>query len=280
LEQMNLYLSDCLLIENQNEKENCLEDRCSYVKSGFDKFALFSAHLLSKKPDPKVDDETKDGGRLTTVNKENAKSILKKMASQDVKRVFANIKTFNTYVSTVLMRCEIYRVMKKQYPQLSTGSKDRKKKVTDIFDVLDPKANDWNVKERVLDYLENSFYVIHMAHLTTEPKVEAVGVDRDESKAKSKFKRQSKRKLQCRFKMNDYFGDTCDKEYGTEETELKEDVAMEVCKYLIEDEREEFDKSVDLKPIIAHTNFFEMKKLLQKLYAGPRKETTIKLKID
>ena len=271
LNQMNLYLSDCLLIENQDDRENCLEDRCSYVKSGFGKFALFSDHLLSVEPDPNVDDETKDGARLTPVNKENAEKIIKKMSSQDVKRVFANIKTFNSYVSTVLMKCEIYRVMKKQYPKPSTGSKERKKKVADIFDVLNPKANEWNVKERVLKYLENSFYVVYMSHLTTQPKVEAVGAERDESQAKSTFKRQSKRKVQCRFKMNEYFGDTCDKEYGTDQTELKEDIAMLICKWKIDDEQKQFEKSVDLKPIIAHTNFFEFKKMLATLYAGPKK---------
>ena len=271
LQQMNLYLSDCLLIEDKAVKERCLEDRCSYVKSGFEKFALFSEHLLSVKPDPAVGENVKDKTRLSPVNKKNAQEILKKMSSQDVKRVFANINTFNTYVSTVLMRCEMYRVLKKQYPDPSKGSK-KKEDVDDIFDILDSKANDWNVKDRVLNYLENSFYVVYEAHLSTKPKVEAVGYVRDALQDKTKFTRKSRRMLQCRFKMNDYFSDICDKEYHTDVTEMDEELAEQGCDMMIKLEKKEFAESVDLSKIISHTNFFEMRNLLLKLYQGPKEE--------
>jgi len=270
LNQMNLYLSDCLLIEDKDVKERCLEDRCSYVKSGFEKFALFADQILAVDPEPLATNKEERRKK----NRANAKKILSTMNSQDVKRVFANIKTFNTYVSTVLMRCEIFRIIKKEYPAVSKGSKEENKKVDDIFDFLNPNANEWELKDKVLNYLENSFYVIYEAHMSTEPTVVADGFDRDESKSKTKIRRKSKRKVQCRFKMNIYFGDVCDKEYETEHTSLKDDEASEMCQDRMTEEKEDFDKSVELPKIIAYVNFFGMKNLLTNLYNGPKGKHT------
>ena len=275
LNQMNLYLSDCLLIEDKDTKERCLEDRCSYVKSGFKKFALFADQLLAVDPTTRVDEngKVKKLSEIEAVNRANAKKILAAMNSQDVKRVFANIKTFNTYVSTVLLRCETYRVIKKQYPALTVKSKADNKQVNDIFDFLNPNENEWNLKDRVLNYLENSYWVLYESYMSTKPVVVADGFDRDESKSKTKIRRKSKRKVQCRFKMND-FGDICDKEYETEKTALTDDQATQMCQTSMEEEKEDFVKSVQLESIIAYMDFFKMKNMLVNLYRGPKEKGT------
>ena len=259
LSQMNLELSDCLLIDDVGKREDCLTSKCSSVKAGFKEFALFADILASSM-------EGTDG-------KTEPDAILKRMNGQRVKRLFANLPMFKSYVSTVLLRCEMYRVIKKQVSVAGDGK--FVSSTLDIFDVLSPTENEWNVEEAVLTYLKSSINVIHDSQKTVDKDVLlGYGWVKDDSKPKTgKIFKKYPMKIQCRFKMNAHFNDICDREYEIkDETSLKDEDVKQFCMETSKMEKISFDQSIDPEKFSNFAKFDQIKEMMETLYKGPEKD--------
>ena len=215
LSQMQLHLSDCLLIKDRSKKGDCLEDRCSYVKAGFKKFALFADKL-------DVAPNSEESIRYLAIKAKFRIVKDKLLNTQEINRVFANLPMFNTYVTTVLLQCDTYRLVKK-FQRNNVPQQDREGK---FFKDLDPKGNEWKVDEKVMTYLVNSLWAIYQAY-KSEAKLIGSGYVKDYRR--QRIGRKHRRKLQCRFQMNSHFKEHCDQEYTTEYTSLTEQKAEELC---------------------------------------------------
>ena len=235
LSEMNLHLSDCLLIADKAKKEDCLHDHCSYVKAGFKKFAIFEDQI--------------NCGQLPTENKMSYAEMInlqrgaknkkfETLTAQEIKRIFANIPMFNTYVSTVLLRCEMHRVLNEQKKTVEK---------TEFFEDMDPYANEWNVKKRVLSYLQFSFAVISLAHKSNATVVQH-GFIKNYDEPKKWRKHQ--RKVQCRFQMSSHFKHYCDKEYPVADTSLTLAQAKETCEEELPEIKRGFDITLDEEKMV------------------------------
>ena len=222
LSQMQLHLSDCLLIKSKERKERCLEDRCSYVKAGFNKFAPFADRLNV------VPGSAKEPIFQNLYIKIKFKDIKDKLLnSQEIKRVFANLPMFNRYVTSVLLQCETYRVIRrlKQNDDQNENIENE-----DNFRGLDSNGNEWKVDEKVNTYLLNSLWAIYEAYKSPAILIESGYVKDYERKGVKKiFAKKHYRKVQCRFQMNSHFKEYCDMEYTTNKLKLTEKEAEEEC---------------------------------------------------
>ncbi|XP_066928448.1 uncharacterized protein [Clytia hemisphaerica] len=260
LSQMNLELSDCLLISDVGKREDCLSSRCSSVKAGFKEFALFSdilsGSLVVSDEEEHVPDQT-----------------LRRMNGQRIKRLFANLPIFKSYVATVLLRCEAYRVVKKHMNVAGDGKVVSD--TADIFDVLSPNENEWNVEEAVLTYLKNSIVVIHDSQKTVDKDILlGYGWVKDGSKPKKgKIFKKYPTKIQCRFKMNAHFNDICDREYEiNDQTSFTDKEVEQFCRAMSYTEKISFDQSIDPVKFSDFAKFDQIKEMMTTLYKGPGKE--------
>ena len=263
LSQMQLHLSDCLLIKDNSKQGDCLEDRCSYIKAGFKKFALFAdklnvvprtkKHWLNWRHEWDVQDkfeELKD----------------KLLNTQEVKRVFANLPMFNTYVTSVVLQCETYRVLGKSHP-----NEQKEIGLFDFFDGLDANGDQWRIDEKINTYLVNSLWAIYQAHKSKAVLV-ASGYVKDYTKEKIGYYGRRPRKVQCRFKMNSHFNEYCDREYETDRAYIHQYQAQEKCKSEMENEKGDYDSKLWAREgeIRKYVKIDEMEELFKTLKQYPR----------
>ena len=192
--------------------------------------------------------------------------LLKSMSVQEIERVFANIKVFHSYVTTLLLPCEMQRVIDQMQLNSSPSS------TPDHFkDIKDMAGNDWDIQEQVMTYLDNSLFVIFLGHLSSAT-LKQHGFTKDYQRRKPGIKGKHYRNVQCRFQMNEFFKDFCDREYKTYEDDLTIAQAKTRCEKEMEEEKISFDKTVSLARMKEYLKIDEMKKLLDILNNGPSKK--------
>ena len=269
LSQMQLHLSDCLLIKDHYKQGDCLEDRCSYVRAGFKKFALFADKLDVV---PRTKKHRLNWRHEWDIQDKFELLTDKLLNSQEIKRVFANLPMFNTYVTSVLLQCETYRVLGKSHQ-----NDQRENGLFDFFDDLDAKGNEWRMDEKVNTYLANSLWAIYQAH-KSKAKLVASGYVKDYTKdkvwnGKEWWDRGSTpRKVQCRFQMNSHFKEYCDREYETERRHIHHDDAQQKCRSEMESEKGDYDYKLWMKEgeLRKYVKIEEMEELFNTLRRYPR----------
>ena len=193
--------------------------------------------------------------------------LLESMSVQEIERIFANIKVFHSYVATLLLPCEMQRVISEMFTNSTVIAPP------DHFVDLDANANEWSVKDRVTTYLDNSLFVIFVGHLTSAS-LKQHGYTKDYERRTSGVGGRHYRNVQCRFQMNEFFKDFCDREYQTDKDRLTLAEAEARCNEEIMDEKASFDRTVKYDRMKEYLKIDEMKKMLDTLYAGPTSITT------
>uniref|UniRef100_A0A7M5UNQ7 Uncharacterized protein n=1 Tax=Clytia hemisphaerica TaxID=252671 RepID=A0A7M5UNQ7_9CNID len=265
LSQMQGNLADCLLHKEGFWRKNCINYRCSDVKSSFKKFALFAdkLNLIEKQKTMELSDwETK--ASLAYKNKKDSS-----WSTQEIVRVFANLRMFHNYVLSVLGYCEAQRALRRDGKKLSSGYDGS---TTYFGSKISSELNDWSVRDEVYMYLVNSMHLIYHAH-KSDPELIDVGWTKQETKKGwfSCFKCGPKRarKVQCRYQMNSHFREFRDVEYTEYANSMDEKRARARCINGMDNEKLKYDHDLDEKVVRSYIKIDEIDKFLKNVFKGP-----------
>ena len=240
-DQMFSYVSHCVSISARKERSECFNDRCSFVKSGFNKFAIYNNVLGQRKQTLTQEEERSikekygkdefEEEKFKYLSKLKIKfynNMYKSLSPLQIRRIQANVILFVGYVEGILIPCQAVNYLDK------LASKDRSfkfdqdeeelKLLNGELDDLKNRNSEWSIKEQIITYIDNARFVIKKASsalindyriLLSDFKTWGIKDFTPSRIIKTGIKQEiingnTMTKVLCRMKMSTLNSDTCD----------------------------------------------------------------------